>query len=82
MFFLRLRAFVFLLFLVFVFESNSINAQTEKNEQAAEPPEEILIFRTSPGIEDQAEGCKRAVRSDAVWGHVDGTENAASSRQP
>ena len=56
MFFLRLRAFVFLLFLVFVLEFNSINAQTENNEQAAEPQEEILIFRTSPGIEDQAEG--------------------------
>ena len=56
MFFLSLRAFVFLFFLVFVLEVNSINAQTEKNEQAAEPPEEILIFRTSPGIEDQAEG--------------------------
>jgi len=56
MFFLRLQSLVFLLFLVFVLEVNSANAQTEKNEQSAEPPEEILIFRTSPGIENQAEG--------------------------
>ena len=56
MFFLCMRAFAFLLFLLFVFGINSINAQTEENEKDSVPSEEILIFRTSPGVEDQAEG--------------------------
>jgi len=48
MYYLHLRAFVFLWLFVFMVGINSINAQTNENEQSSEVPEEILIFRTSP----------------------------------
>ena len=56
MYYLHLRALVFLWFFVFLFGINYINAQTNENEQSSEVPEEILIFRTSPGKEELAEG--------------------------
>ena len=56
MYYLHLRAFVFLWLFVFMVGINSINAQTNENEQSSEVPEEILIFRTSPGKEELAEG--------------------------
>jgi len=56
MYYLHLRAFVFLCLFVFMLGINSINAQTNENEQSSEVPEEILIFRTSPGKEELAEG--------------------------
>jgi len=56
MYYLHLRAFVFLWLFVFMVGINSINAQTNENEQSSEVPEEILIFRTSPGKEKLAEG--------------------------
>jgi len=56
MYYLHLRAFVFLWFFVIMVGINSINAQTNENEQSSDVPEEILIFRTSPGKEELAEG--------------------------
>jgi len=56
MYYLHLRAFVFLWFFVITVGINSINAQTDENEQSSDVPEEILIFRTSPGKEELAEG--------------------------
>ena len=54
MFNLCLRALILLWILVFL--GNPLEAQTNENEQSSESPQEILIFRTSPGKESRAEG--------------------------
>ena len=54
MYYLHLRVFVFLWFLVFM--GASLQAQTADNLQGSVTSEEILIFRTSPGKESRAEG--------------------------
>ncbi len=54
MFNLCLRALILLWILVFL--GNSLEAQTNENEESSESPQEILIFRTSPGKESRAEG--------------------------
>ncbi len=54
MFNLCLRTLILLWILVFL--GNSLEAQTNENEQSSESPQEILIFRTSPGKESRAEG--------------------------
>ncbi len=56
MFYLHLRAFT-KFFLVYFFICNGmLNAQEVANKKSNEVDEEILIFRTSPGIELEAEG--------------------------
>ncbi len=57
MFHLCFRGLIILCILAFL--GNSIEAQTNENKQGSEPPEEILIFRTSPGKESRAEGLFR-----------------------
>ncbi len=57
MFHLCFRGLIILCILAFL--GNSVEAQTNENEQGSEPPEEILIFRTSPGKESVAEGLFR-----------------------
>ena len=54
MFNLCLRTLILLWILVFL--GNPLEAQTNENEQSSESPQEILIFRTSPGKESRAEG--------------------------
>ena len=54
MFNLCLRALVLVWFIIFM--GTALQAQTEDKAQNSETPEEILIFRTSPGKESQAEG--------------------------
>ena len=54
MFNLCLRALVLVWFIIFM--GTALKAQTEDKAQNSETPEEILIFRTSPGKESQAEG--------------------------
>ena len=56
MYYLHLRSFVLFVVLVFVLGTNSVAAQTNETEQSSESPEEILIFRTSPGKEISADG--------------------------
>ena len=56
MYYLHLRSFVIFVVLVFVLGTNSVTAQTNEIEQSSESPEEILIFRTSPGKEISADG--------------------------
>ena len=57
MFHLCFRGLIILCILAFL--GNSVEAQTNENEQGSEPPEEILIFRTSHGKESRAEGLFR-----------------------
>ena len=49
MYYLHLRSIVLCVVLFFVIGTNSVTAQTDEIEQSSESPEEILIFRTSPG---------------------------------
>jgi len=55
MFYFRPWTFAILLFLFSIVFHSSIIAQTEEK-KINDPKEEILIFRTSPGIETEAEG--------------------------
>jgi len=54
MFNLCLRALILLWILAFLV--NSLEAQTNENEQSSESSQEILVFRTSPAKESSAEG--------------------------
>ena len=56
MFFLHLRAFTKFLLVYFLFCNLILNAQEEEKKTFNEANEEILIFRTSPGIELETEG--------------------------
>ena len=56
MFYLHLRVFAKILLVFIIFGSGFLNAQTEEAKKNDEVGDEILIFRTSPGIELEAEG--------------------------
>ncbi|MBC8258941.1 MAG: hypothetical protein H8E38_07990 [SAR324 cluster bacterium] len=56
MFHFSMRVCVLIWIIVFLQGISVVQAQTEDNKQGLELPEEILVFRTSPGKEEQAEG--------------------------
>jgi len=56
MFYLHLRVFAIVWLIIIIFGIGFLNGQTVGDQKTAEISDEILIFRTSPGIELEAEG--------------------------